>query len=101
MAEIYYCVAFSAVAASGLVMALRENALEVLPLALCVAIHPMPFYLTRTSLRYRHPIDPVLTLFAVFAAAQIWSVLCSMLSRVPKAEIEIPDDIRMSKFLSE
>jgi hypothetical protein len=28
-------------------------------------------------LRYRHPIDPVLTLFAVYAASQIISTLAS------------------------
>ena len=90
MAEIYFCVAFSVLAAGGLVLALRENALEVLPLALCVAIYPIPFYLTHTSLRYRHPIDPVLTLFAVFAGAQICSAFASRLVRTPDTEMQIP-----------
>jgi 4-amino-4-deoxy-L-arabinose transferase-like glycosyltransferase len=76
-AEIYFCVVLSAFAAAGLVLALRRNAVEALPLALCVVVFPVPYYLTHTSLRYRHPIDPVLTLFAVYAAAQIISALAS------------------------
>ena len=76
-AEIYFCFVLSAFAAAGLVLALRRNAVDALPLALCVVVFPVPYYLTHTSLRYRHPIDPVLTLFAVYAARQIISRLAS------------------------
>jgi 4-amino-4-deoxy-L-arabinose transferase-like glycosyltransferase len=71
LAEIYFCVVFSAFAAAGLVLALRRSAVEALPVVLCVVVFPVPYYLTHTSLRYRHPIDPVLTLFAVYAVAQL------------------------------
>jgi hypothetical protein len=76
-AEIYFCVMLSTFAAAGLVLALRRNAVDALPVALCVVVFPVPYYLTHTSLRYRHPIDPMLTLFAVYAAAQIISTLGS------------------------
>jgi hypothetical protein len=78
MAEVSFCVALSAFAAAGLVLAQRRSAMEALPLALSVVVFPLPYYLTHTSLRYRHPIDPLLTLFAVYAAAQVISTLTSM-----------------------
>jgi hypothetical protein len=77
MAEVCLCAALSAFAAAGLVLALRRSAMEALPLALCIVVFPMPYYLTHTSLRYRHPIDPLLTVFAVYAAAQIISTFTS------------------------
>jgi len=77
MAEVYFCIALSAFAAIGLVLSLRRSVMEALPLAVCVVAFPIPYYLTHTSLRYRHPIDPVLTLFAVYVAAQVISRLGS------------------------
>ncbi|HVA93328.1 MAG TPA: glycosyltransferase family 39 protein [Candidatus Dormibacteraeota bacterium] len=75
MAEIYFCVALSLFSLAGMILALRKSAGEVLPLALCAVVFPIPYYITHTSLRYRHPIDPILTLFATYAIAQIISAI--------------------------
>jgi len=40
-----------------------------LPVAVFPLFFPMIYYITHTSLRYRHPIDPVLLLLTVFAGA--------------------------------
>jgi hypothetical protein len=89
-AEVYFCVLLSAFAAAGLVLALRRSPLEALPVALCVVVFPVPYYLTHTSLRYRHPIDPLLTLFAVYAVAQIVSTLAS----ARRSGASLPPDVR-------
>jgi len=60
-----FTVVFSLAAGVGLVRVARQNWIEFLPLILCVLIFPIPYYITHSSLRYRHPIDPVLTLLAV------------------------------------
>jgi Dolichyl-phosphate-mannose-protein mannosyltransferase len=69
-AEVVFCTAFSLLSLFGLALALRKNADQVLPLALSAVVFPIPYYITHTALRYRHPIDPVLTLLAVFAVAE-------------------------------
>jgi hypothetical protein len=61
--------AFSLLALLGALLALRSQNREALPYALVILSYPMVFYLTHGSSRYRHPIDPILTLLAVFALA--------------------------------
>jgi 4-amino-4-deoxy-L-arabinose transferase-like glycosyltransferase len=39
------------------------------PLAVCPIVYPVIYYVTHTSLRYRHPIDPVMLLLAAIAVA--------------------------------
>jgi hypothetical protein len=56
---------FSLAAGVGLLRVARLNWIEFLPLILCVIVFPIPYYITHSSLRYRHPMDPVLTLLAV------------------------------------
>jgi Dolichyl-phosphate-mannose-protein mannosyltransferase len=68
-AAVIFCSVFSAVSLGGLILALRKNLRMTLPLAFCVVLLPVPYYITHTTLRYRHPIDPVLTLFAAYAVA--------------------------------
>ena len=58
---------FSLVSGTGLLFAVRANFRGTWPLALCTVLIPVPYYITHSSLRYRHPIDPLLTLFAVYA----------------------------------
>jgi len=58
---------------------LRANWKDTLPLAMCLLLFPIPYYITHTALRYRHPIDPFMTILAVCAI----SSLCSALS-LPK-----------------
>jgi 4-amino-4-deoxy-L-arabinose transferase-like glycosyltransferase len=57
--------------AIGIVLLWRERSPYVLPTAVFIVIFPIVYYITHASLRYRHPIDPVvltLTAIAVMAA---------------------------------
>jgi len=56
-----------------LLLLLRMNRFA-LPLAVFPVLYPLIYYVTHTSLRYRHPIDPMLILLTVFAAAYSFQV---------------------------
>jgi hypothetical protein len=60
-------ITFSLLAMFGTLMALRSRNRDAAPYALAILSYPLVFYLTHGSGRYRHPIDPILTLVAVFA----------------------------------
>jgi dolichyl-phosphate-mannose-protein mannosyltransferase len=72
--DVWFCVAFSAVAIAGMVLALFADWPDSLPLALCILVFPIPYYVTRSSIRFRHPIDPLLAIFAVYAVARLLAV---------------------------
>ncbi len=74
-ADVWFCSAFSLISFAGMILALRANFPDSLPLALCLLLFPIPYYLTHTELRYRHPIDPFLTLFTVYAIVRLYSAL--------------------------
>ena len=74
-ADVWFCSIFTIIAFVGMILAQRLNFSDSLPLALCIFLIPLPYYLTRPSLRYRHPIDPFLTIFAVYAMARLVSAL--------------------------
>jgi hypothetical protein len=54
---------------AGLAVLLFAKNPWALPLAVLPIFYPLIYYLSHTSLRYRHPIDPLLVLLTVFAAA--------------------------------
>jgi len=49
----------------------RKNA-YALPVAAIPVVFPLTYYVTHTSLRYRHPIDPVVLLLSAIAAHGLW-----------------------------
>jgi hypothetical protein len=73
--DVWLCSAFSVLSLAGLLLALRAIGLESLPLAMCLVVFPIPYYITHTALRYRHPIDPLMTIFAVYAVSRMWRAL--------------------------
>jgi hypothetical protein len=73
--DIWLCSAFSVISFAGIALALWSVGLDALPPALCLLIFPIPYYITHTALRYRHPIDPMMTIFAVYALARLWTAL--------------------------
>lgn len=79
--NIWFCSIFSVVSFAGVLLALRSNWRSTLPLAFCVLIFPVPFYITHSSLRYRHPIDPFLTILSVYAISRFWTFAREMKSR--------------------
>jgi hypothetical protein len=54
---------------AGLALMLRNRSPFALPLAVFPVGYPVIYYITHTSLRYRHPIDPLLVLLTVLAIA--------------------------------
>ena len=74
-ANIWFCTLFSIASIVGMILALRAHFWNSLPLALCILVLPIPYYITHTSLRYRHPIDPFLSIFTVYLFARLWSAL--------------------------
>jgi Dolichyl-phosphate-mannose-protein mannosyltransferase len=81
-ADVWFCSVFSVLSFAGLILAARANFLDTLPLAMCLLLFPIPYYITHTGLRYRHPIDPFLTILTVYALFR----LCSALKRRTAAD---------------
>jgi 4-amino-4-deoxy-L-arabinose transferase-like glycosyltransferase len=59
----------------GVTVFARRNPYAV-PLVTFPVVFPVLYYLTHTSLRYRHPVDPMLLLLTAIAGAQVWRFLC-------------------------
>ena len=59
--------------AVGALLLARSKSPFAFPLAVFPVLFPFVYYVTHPSLRYRHPIDPVLIFLTVFAAAAIVS----------------------------
>jgi|CZKC01.1.fsa_nt_gi hypothetical protein len=60
----------------GLLLLYHEKNQYAFPLATFPLIYPIVYYITHSSLRYRHPIDPALVVMAVFALAypaRVWA----------------------------
>jgi hypothetical protein len=53
----------------GLLLIYREKNPYAFPIAMFPLIYPIVYYLTHTSLRYRHPMDPVLMVSAAYVIA--------------------------------
>jgi len=62
-------VAFSLLALWGLLLGFRSHNADTPVYALALLLYPAVFYLTHASLRYRHPIDPIMILLAASAVA--------------------------------
>jgi len=60
---------FTLLALAGLVLARRADPLKSFPLIFLMAVFPVVYYVTHTTPRYRHPIDPAMCLLAVCAIA--------------------------------
>lgn len=60
--------ALSGLAFAGVVFALRRRKEYTIPLLIPLVFFPIVYCLTHTDARYRHPIDPVMVILAVFGA---------------------------------
>jgi hypothetical protein len=56
----------SALAFVGIGRAIRDRRDYLFPLTLLVIVFPAIYYLTHSDLGFRHPIDPVMAIFAVY-----------------------------------
>jgi hypothetical protein len=55
-----------------------------LPLAVSPIIFPLLYYATHTTLRYRHPLDPIIVILATIAAAAPLQALANRLRPNPE-----------------
>ena len=69
---ILLCATFSGVGAlAGLLVLFWRRSPFAFPLAVYPAVFPLVYYITHTSLRYRHPLDPVVLLLAAVAVVAL------------------------------
>jgi len=59
----------------GIAVLVRRRSVYAFPLAIFPVISPFLYYITHTSLRYRHPIDPVTLLLTAVALEALWQPL--------------------------
>lgn len=69
--NIPFCTMVSVLALLGLRRAFRQGLTCAVPIALALLSFPLLYYITETSLRYRHPIDPLFVLLAGYAVVEI------------------------------
>jgi len=65
----------------GIVVLLATKNGYALPLVTVPALFPLLYYVTHTSLRYRHPIDPVVLLLGTIGVHGMWRWLARKLGR--------------------
>jgi 4-amino-4-deoxy-L-arabinose transferase-like glycosyltransferase len=85
---LWYCAAFTVLSLAGLIFALRDQWTDSLPLATTLIVFPLPYYITHTDLRYRHPIDALMAILAVYAVARLWSAVSVRPARARARQIE-------------
>jgi 4-amino-4-deoxy-L-arabinose transferase-like glycosyltransferase len=62
---------------AGVFLAYRKRVPAAVPLGTVLFVFPIVYYVTHTNSRYRHPLDPVLALLAVYAVREIYLKLRS------------------------
>jgi hypothetical protein len=72
-AYIWSTTIFSLLAFVGLFLAVRSGGFATAPIWIAPIVFPVTYYITHSQLRYRHPIDPVITVLAVYALAHVRS----------------------------
>jgi 4-amino-4-deoxy-L-arabinose transferase-like glycosyltransferase len=78
---------FTLLALTGLLFARRADPVRSAPLWVLCLFFPLVYYITHTSLRYRHPIDPAMTILVVYAIAyplRLWHS-----KRVPQETLQL------------
>ncbi len=85
-AYVVFCSVFSLLAFLGLLLARRADPLQTFPLSAAMLLFPATYYITHSAMRYRHPIDPLMTVLAVYAVAWAYARVAGKTEL--KAEIE-------------
>lgn len=73
----------------GVIVLLTTKNSYALPVVAIPILFPLLYYVTHTSLRYRHPIDPVVLLLVVIGVHGLWRWFARKLSKAPAAESSI------------
>lgn len=62
---------FSILAFAGIGFAIRDRRDSLIPLLTPLVFFPLAYYLTHTDIRFRHPIDPLVVIFAAYGAISL------------------------------
>jgi Dolichyl-phosphate-mannose-protein mannosyltransferase len=82
------CAVLSGLAAlAGIAVLVRRRSDYTFPLAAYPVVFPFLYYITHTSLRYRHPIDPVVLLLTAIAAQAAWKFCAQHLFKIHATSI--------------
>jgi hypothetical protein len=73
----------------GIVVLLATKNAYAFPLVAIPIIFPLLYYVTHTSLRYRHPIDPIVLLLAAIGVHGMWYWCARKFSKAPAAEASV------------
>ncbi|HZV87493.1 MAG TPA: glycosyltransferase family 39 protein [Candidatus Binatus sp.] len=73
----------------GVVVLLATRNAYALPTVAVPVIFPLLYYVTHTSLRYRHPIDPAVLLLAAIGVHGVWGWLTHKLRKTTGAESSV------------
>jgi 4-amino-4-deoxy-L-arabinose transferase-like glycosyltransferase len=73
----------------GIIVLLGTKNSYALPVMAIPILFPLLYYVTHTSLRYRHPIDPVVLLLAVIGVQGLWHWCARKISKAPAPETSI------------
>jgi 4-amino-4-deoxy-L-arabinose transferase-like glycosyltransferase len=65
-------------ASLGAIVVIAKKSAYAFPLVSFLAVFPLVYYVTHTSLRYRHPIDPVVLLLGAIAVSGVWQWISRM-----------------------
>jgi dolichyl-phosphate-mannose-protein mannosyltransferase len=74
---------FPLLALPGALLAFRRGSPFAFPFGSAIFFFPVVYYITHTSLRYRHPIDPVLCVLAGYSAVSACSWVAARFSGKP------------------
>ncbi len=73
----------------GVIVLLATKNSYALPVVAIPILFPLLYYVTHTSLRYRHPIDPVVLLLAVIGGHGLWRWCAHKISKARDTESSI------------
>ncbi len=64
---------FTALAFAGIAAAIREGRDGAIALLIPLVFFPLVYYITHADIRFRHPVDPEVVIFAASGAAALFS----------------------------
>jgi 4-amino-4-deoxy-L-arabinose transferase-like glycosyltransferase len=73
----------------GVIVLLITKNTYAFPVVAIPIVFPLLYYVTHTSLRYRHPIDPVVLLLAAIGVHGLWHWCARKLSKAPAAQTSV------------
>ncbi len=73
----------------GIVVLFATKNAYALPVVAVPIIFPLLYYVTHTSLRYRHPIDPIVLLLAAIGVHGMWRWCARKFRKVPAPEASV------------